>query len=403
MTIDDARGAETVPEPRIVSRTQDHLFGFLRELHAQGLSVPANKQRDFLAGIDTIAPSTTGQLYWVGMASLVTSESGRHAYDEVFQRFFGTTSDALVASDEPVDETDQSEDQDEEPTSASGQDDAEDVVVDDAGGSGLMASRTSPETPKRFAATDARSLELMRQIRGELTRAVPRTRSRRRVPGTRRHRVDLRAVYLESRRTHGEIVQLRWRHRPSRQRRILLLVDVSGSMKQYGPDYLRFAHTVVGTCDRAEAFTFGTRLTRVTPTLRIRDVDTALSALARTVLDADGGTLIGESLQEFLLDAHFVTMARGALVVVLSDGLERGDCTAMAASVHRLSQLAHQLAWWSPLACDPDYRPLTRGMAAVLGDLDTLAGVRDLATALVDVRHGFGRGPQTRLREEFHA
>lgn len=173
-------------------------------------------------------------------------------------------------------------------------------------------------------------------------------------------------------------------------------------MKQFSSDYLRFAHAVVAGCDRAEVFTFGTRLTRVTTTLRAHDVDAALESLARIVLDVDGGTQIGGSLQEFLRNPHFVTMARGALVLVLSDGLERGDCEAMTEGTRRLSRLSHQLAWWSPLACDPDYRPLTRGMAAVLDDLDALTGVRDLETALAGVRAGFPREPQSPTRRRSH-
>jgi uncharacterized protein with von Willebrand factor type A (vWA) domain len=388
------------PDSRLVVRTQNHLFAFIRELHSCGLSVPTNKQLDFFAGIEQLGPSTTGQLYWVGAATLVTSETGQAIFDDVFHRFFGATADALVVNDELSDELDEPDDDDDEETRTSGDQDVDEVVFDDAGGSGLLASRVSLETPRTFAPTDDGARDLMRQICDALPGVVPKTRSRRRRPGSRRHRVDLRAIYLESRRTHGEIVPLRWRHRPHRERRVLILVDVSGSMKQYSPDYLRFAHTVIGTCDRAEAFTFGTRLTRVTAALRNRDVDVALSSLAQVVLDADGGTQIGASLQEFLSNAHFVTLARGALVIVLSDGLERGDCDAMAVSVRRLAQLAHQLAWWSPLACDPNYQPLTRGMSAVLGDLDAITGVQDLRTSLVGVRDGFPRDSRSPNRRD---
>jgi len=375
----------TTVEARLVSRTQDHLFQFLRGLHDEGVRVPANKQGEFFAGIETIAPSTTGQLYWVGAATLVTSEPDLRVYDEVFRRFFGSPADATVVTDEPA--------SDDAETAAPGEGvgDADDLVVGQPGGSGLAAARTSHDAVRRFAATTPRAHELIRQLCRELPTAVPTTRSRRRRPGGRRQRVDLRAIYLESRRTHGEIVRLHWRHRPPRERRALLLVDVSGSMKQYSPDYLRFAYAVVATCAQVEVFTFGTRLTRVTSTLRVPEVDAALAALAQVVLDAGGGTLIGSSLQAFL--DQFASMARGALVLVLSDGLERGDCAAMVAATRRLSLLAHQLTWWSPLACDPDYRPLTRGMSAVRADLDALTGVSDLDTALTAVRARFARTP----------
>ena len=116
------------------------------------------------------------------------------------------------------------------------------------------------------------------------------------------------------------------------------------------------------------------------------DVDDALAALSGCVLDADGGTRIGVALQQFLGNGRYVALARGALVIVLSDGLERGDPAAMADAARRLSRLAHRLVWWSPLACDPAYRPVTRGMQAILPDLDALAGARDLPTLLDEVR-----------------
>jgi uncharacterized protein with von Willebrand factor type A (vWA) domain len=376
----------TTVDPRLVARTRDHLFAFLRGLHDEGMRVPANKQREFFAGIDALGPSTAGQLYWVGAATLVTSEPDRHVYDAVFRRFFGTPADAVVVAD------DADGDAESEPTGAAGEGRADDVAVEGAPGSGLAAGGVGPDGVKRFAATGPRAHELMRQIRRELPGALPTIRARRLRAGGRRRRLDLRAIYLESRRTYGEIARLRWRDRPSRERAVLLLVDVSGSMRQHSPDYLRFAHAVVATCPRAAVFTCGTRLTRVTPQLRSSDVDDALAALAEVVLDADGGTLIGTSLGAFLANAHFAAMARGALVLVLSDGLERGDCAAMVRATRRLSLLAHRLCWWSPLACDPDYQPVTRGMSGVLGHLDALTGVRDLDTALTAVR-GFARTP----------
>ena len=392
MTIHDMETGPGAPDTRLVGRAQGHLFAFLRALRARGVAVPANKQVDFLAGVESLPPSTTGQLYWVGAATLVTAEAERDLYDEVFHRFFGATADAFVVADEP--DREDGPESEEEPAAAEGEDEADDLAVEPAGGSGLEASRVSPEAVRRFARTGPDAHETMRRIRRELPAAVPKVRSRRHQPGGRRRRLDLRAIYLASRRTQGEFMQLRWRHRPPRQRRVLLLVDVSGSMKQYSPDYLRFAHSMVMTCDRVEVFTIGTRLTRVTEPLRTPDADAALSELARLVLDADGGTMIGTSLQTFLGDARYQRMAREALVIVLSDGLERGDCTAMARATRRLSGLSHKLVWWSPLACHPEYRPVTRGMAAVHGDLDSLTGVKDLATALAAVRGRFARTPR---------
>ncbi|GAA3207402.1 VWA domain-containing protein [Actinocorallia longicatena] len=381
------------PDSRLVARAQDHLFGFLRALRTRGVGVPAGKQLDFLSGVELLAPSTTGRLYWIAVATLVTARSDLPAFDEVFHRYFGTAEDAVVTADEPPGET---EDDRGEPGPAESGDEPGDLAAAQAGGPGLEASTSRLDAVRVFAPTGAPAHALLRLIRRELPAAVPGVRSRRHRRGGRGVRLDLRAICRASRRTQGEFVHLYWRHRPPRRRRVLLLIDVSGSMKRYSPDLLRFAHAVVASCDRAEVFTFGTRLTRVTSTLRDPGVDTALASLARLVLDADGGTLIGENLRAFLGDDRFVTMARGALVLVLSDGLERGDCAAMAGAVHRLARLSHRLDWWSPPACHPDYRPLTRGMSAILGDLDALTGVRDLETALAAVREGFAHAPTNR-------
>ncbi|MCO8273936.1 VWA domain-containing protein [Actinoplanes sp. TRM 88003] len=379
------------PDQRLVSRAEDHLFAFLRQLHVRGLVVSTPKQLDFFAAIDALPPTTTGQLYWIGVATLVTSEPALLVYDGVFQQFFGRADEAVPVLDE---RPEQPPDDDNEPTGSPGEREAADIALEHGGRNGLAAGRLSPESVVRFPATSPDARQILRRIAGELPRAVPTTRSRRSRPGGRRRRVDLRATYHQSLRTHGEVMRLHWRHRPPHERRVLVLVDVSGSMKQYSADYLRFAHTMVATCARVEVFTFGTRLTRVTPALRTPETDTALAALAGLVLDAEGGTQIGESLRTFLGSARFVTMSRGALVLVLSDGLERGDCTGMVAATRRLSQLAHRLCWWSPLACDPAYRPLTRGMSAVRPELDALTGVRDLETALAAVVSAFGRDPR---------
>jgi uncharacterized protein with von Willebrand factor type A (vWA) domain len=164
-----------------------------------------------------------------------------------------------------------------------------------------------------------------------------------------------------------------------------MLIDVSGSLRATSPDALRCAHAVVRVVPRSEAYTFGTRLTRVTRALRGRDPDAALDKLAEVVTDVNGGTRIGASLDEFLADSRRASAARDAVVIVVSDGLERGDPALMAESVARLARLAYRLVWWSPLACDPAYRPVTRGMAAIIDDLDDLVGVRDLPTALAAV------------------
>jgi uncharacterized protein with von Willebrand factor type A (vWA) domain len=221
--------------------------------------------------------------------------------------------------------------------------------------------------------------EDLAELRKAIQDNLPCIRSRRRRPARRGH-LDLRRTLRHATRT-GEITVLARRGRPQRTRRLLLLIDVSGSLREHTPDYLRFAWAA-----QAETFTFGTRLTRITKELRHRDVDAALADVSHAVDDADGGTRIGAALQEFLDTPRYADRARGAVTIVLSDGLERGDPAAMAHAVQRLSRLSHRLLWWTPLGLDPTYRPITRAMAAIQPDLDGLAGARDLRSLLDRVR-----------------
>jgi uncharacterized protein len=355
----------------------DHLRGFLAALRAAGLAVPVGRQRDFLTALAVVSPRDVAHLYWLASATLTTSVADREVFDPVFAHWFaGGGLPPVAEADEPGDE-DRGGDGEVAPP--------EQVARE---GSGREASWSTVDRAAVFAATTNEERRLLVRLRRELPAAVPTIRSRRRVRSRRGDRLDIRAVHRDGWRTGGEVVRLRWRRHPTRQRPVLVLVDVSGSMKQHSRDHLRFAHAVVASCERAEVFTFGTRLTHVTPALRGRDVDAALSGLADVVRDADGGTRIGPSLHQFLGGARRLRMARGALVLVLSDGLERGDCAPLTRSVRRLSLLAHRLVWWSPLACDPGYRPVTRGMAGVVGHVHALAGVRDLDTALGQVGKG---------------
>ncbi|MEV5328866.1 VWA domain-containing protein [Nonomuraea sp. N2-4H] len=359
-------------DPGFAGRVAEHVHGFLRDLHEQGLRVPVPRRLVFLRAIEAAGPRDVTHLYWIGASTLTASPEDLEVYTPAFERWFGTARARPVPEEEsPDDETPAPRDKGDETPFAAAL----------GGRAGREAGQAEHERRPAFGPASEAERAVLTLLRREVRRAVPVVRSRRRRPARRGPWIDLGRICRESWRTHGEIVTLRRRDRPRRPRRVLLLIDVSGSMKQHSAAYLRFAHAVTARLERAEVFTFGTRLTRVTATLRARDVDTAVAALGEVVLDAEGGTRIGASLRAFLGNPRYVTMARGALIIVLSDGLERGDCEPMRAAVRRLSLLGHRLLWWTPLACDPAYRPVTRGMSAVLGHLDGLAGVRDLRTA----------------------
>jgi uncharacterized protein len=352
------------------------LHGFLRSLHSAGIAVATQKGSDFLLSLVASPPDDVRALYWRARVTLVASAEDFEAFDAVFDAYFRG---GQVLLEEPQGPSPEAEG---ETAAPRGGDDGELGAVEPHEGSGLHASPLETHGTRRFSPVSDADRQALREIAASLAGALPTCTARRSVRARRGRTLDVQRVLRAANRTGGEVLRLCWRRRPPRTRRVLMLIDVSGSLRAHSPDLLRFAHEVVRGAPRAEAFTFGTRLTRITRALDTPDVDTALEALSATILDADGGTRIGLALQQFLADSRQVALARGAVILVMSDGLERGDPAAMADATRRLARLGHRLVWWSPLACDPAYRPVTRGMQAVLGDLDALAGARDLPTLL---------------------
>src|SRR5215210_2009072 len=219
-----------------------------------------------------------------------------------------------------------------------------------------------------------------RHLLGRLARRGPRRISRRTRPTARRREVhDLRATVRLSLRHGGEFVERRYRAPAERPRRLVLVCDVSGSMAPYARMLLQYLQAAVAARTRVEAFVFGTRLTRVTRELAGRDPDRALRRAAEAVQDWSGGTRIGEALAE-LNRVHGRRIGRGALVVVLSDGWERGDPEQLAEEMARLRRCAHRIVWLNPLAADPRYAPLTRGMQAAMPHVDRLLAGNSIAS-----------------------
>jgi hypothetical protein len=174
-------------------------------------------------------------------------------------------------------------------------------------------------------------------------------------------------------RRDGEVFELLQTRRKTRLRPITLLIDVSGSMQDQSDETMRFAHALKMAAGRAEVFTFGTRLTRITRALADKNADRALARVSALVADFDGGTRIGDALDALLAVPRFAGTMRGALVLVLSDGLERGDPAVMVDALRRISRMAWRVEWLSPLAGDEDYVPRTEALAAALPYLDGLS------------------------------
>lgn len=353
------------------------LVDFGRELRAAGLSVGSGDILTFCAAMTPLDPTDLVDLYWAGRASLVTRREDIAGYDEVFRRFFladGNPVEELLAVTARADqeaeaalEMPASEPSDEEP--------------DDETFLGLQASGAETLKRKSFAACTPDELAALRRIMARLRLTPPRRRTRRTRTARSGRRPDLRRTIRESMRTHGEMVELYWRRRRVRPRPLVLLLDVSGSMTDYSRALLQFAHGAGQAAAKVEVFCFGTRLTSVTNSLRTRKPDEALERAAELVVDWEGGTRIGDSLDHFVRHWGRRGMARGAVVVICSDGLDRGDPDVLSTAMERLARLCHHIVWMNPhKGNDPAWQPQTLGMMVAQPHIDVLLSGHDLSS-----------------------
>lgn len=335
---------------------------FVRVLRQAGLEVPVDATARFTEALDHLRLSDPDDVYWAGRTTLIRRHEDVGLYDLVFTGFFGGEAVVLDAPPPALTVTLEVDDPDAE------MEGGEDVVD---GGESVQVRFSRIETLRHadLARLDERELaEAWRLIdRIRLTGAL--RSSRRRLPAPR-GRVDLRRSVRAALRSGGEPIVRPATGPGERFRRVVLLVDVSGSMEPYARALLRFAHAAVSARSRIDAFALGTRLTRLTRELSRRDPDEALSRAAAAIEDYSGGTRLGEGLRRFNDEWGVRGMARGAVVVILSDGWDRGEPGELGEQMARLGRVAHRVVWVNPLKATPGYAPLARGMAAALPHVD---------------------------------
>jgi uncharacterized protein with von Willebrand factor type A (vWA) domain len=234
----------------------------------------------------------------------------------------------------------------------------------------IVASTVEVLRRRSFAELSEEELERVTRLIRRLAVGAPAQRTRRTRPAAAGPRFDLRRTLRRSLRTQGEPFERAWRARTARKRPLVLILDVSGSMSPYSRALVQFGYAAMAAGRRVEVFVFGTRLTRVTRTLRTRDPRAAFREIGSRVEDWAGGTRIGESLKALLDGWSQRAALRGAVVVLCSDGLERGDPELLRSQMARLRRLSHRLVWVNPLKGSPRYEPLARGMAAALPSVD---------------------------------
>lgn len=348
---------------------------FAGVLRDNGFSVAPEQTQGFIAAVGLLGPRSIRDVHRAAVALFAPPPEQREVFDALFRMvFLGQTLAAPAPADADEEELQAFDDRD------GGMEPPEADEEREAGAEATGAERL---TMRVFAGTG--ESETLRRFQRAAARTLPRRASRRWRDARGGKSPDLRRALREAVRRDGEVVSLPMLARRSRQRRILLLIDVSGSMKASTETQLRFAHALMRSAERLEVFTVGTRLTRITRALKARNRDQALALASTMVADWDGGTRLGDALQAFLAVPRFSSFARGALVVVLSDGLERGDPAALVDAVARFRRLAWAILWLTPLAADAAYLPETEAMAAILPDLSRLGSAADTASLCREV------------------
>jgi uncharacterized protein with von Willebrand factor type A (vWA) domain len=336
---------------------------FVSLLRANSFAVAPEQTTAFLAAIELLGPRGLNDIRLSALATLAPPPERRTTFDRLFDLHF--------RGSEAIERVDDGEDDETVRLQDEGRGDEEPLLSDDANDSGLAATRTEALVERRF--TQLSTTDALRRLAREAPGRLPRRRGHRRMRARRGPFADLRRTLRDSVRSDGEIFRLGHLKRRQRPRKILLLIDVSGSMKSRTEENIRLAHALVQAAPHVEVFTFGTRLTRVTRALRLKRREQALNAVAHLVSDWDGGTRIGDALQAFLAVPRFGGYARGAAVVIVSDGLERGEPDALRDAVIRLSRRAWRVSWLTPLATGPGFRPQTEALIAIARHVDDLA------------------------------
>lgn len=356
---------------------------FAHVLRSAELDVPVGTVTTFIEALGRVGLDDRTGVYWAGRSTLVRRPEDVPLYDRAFVAFWDGAVQLVRRPDEPIELTLAVDDDDDDA------DQGRDGDVDDGEVLAVRWSANEVLSHKDFAECTDTELDEIRRLISQVRVAASRRRARRQRPTKRRRgRPDLRRTVRRAMRTGGDPAHRRFTAPDQRPRRIVLLLDVSGSMEHYARALLRFAHVAVAGRAQVEAFTFGTRLTRVTRELSSRDPDAAFRSVTGAVEDWSGGTRIGETLREFNDRWGVRGLARGAIVVVLSDGWDRGAPEALGEQMARLHRVAHRVVWVNPLKYTPGYAPLARGMAAALPYVDefveghSLDAIRELASLI---------------------
>jgi uncharacterized protein with von Willebrand factor type A (vWA) domain len=354
--------------PTAVDQGDRIAVGFCRVLRRAGLRLPATATINFVESLGVLGVEDRDGVYWAGRATLVHRPEDLALYDRVFATFWEQqVGEGVRLEGAPPPITLALDSDDEDPDEPEVDDEAE--PADDV--QAVRFSRAEVLTTKDFADCTREELRELSTLMSRLRFTTYRRRSRRQVSVSGRgDRPDLRRTVRWALRHQGEPMRRAFTVKATRPRRLVLILDVSGSMEPYARALLRFSHAAVVARERVEVFVLGTRMTRLPRHLTSRDPDAAIRQAFPRVKDWAGGTRLGEGIRAFNQEWGVRGLARGSVVVVLSDGWDRGEVRLLGEEMERLRRVTHQLVWVNPLKATPGYAPLAAGMSAALPHVD---------------------------------
>jgi uncharacterized protein len=349
-----------------------HIVTFGRVLREVGVEVGPGRVVDALKGLDSVELARQDDVYWSLRQTLVSRREDLASFDVAFDSWFLNAFGARVQKPSTAEPPQGERRKGGEPGPGP---EIDGGVAEVGGWNADELLRT-----KDFGAMTPDELTRAKKLIKEIAVARPRRRTRRLRPDAKGHALDVRGLVRASLSTGGDPVQRAFRSRATAPRKLVLILDVSGSMDSYARALLLYLHAARGAGRRVEAFAFGTRLTRLTPELGSRDPETAFAAASARVTDWSGGTRIGESLKAYNDEWGRRALTQGAVVVILSDGCERGDTALVGSEMARLARQAFAVVWVNPLKGHPQYEPQAGGMRAALPYVDRFLSGHDVAS-----------------------
>ena len=360
------------------------LFG--RLLRAVGIKITPTQILDLVAGLDYVDIHRREDFKNTARTILVSNHEHIPLFDRAFDLFWQARSkNSLLEMDlghllrkRPETEKtpelvpqNQQESQDNQP-----EEESREPVIDKV----FTYSAREVLRRKDFSELGPEELQEIKRMMQNLHWQLERRRTRRKIRASQGKFVDMRRTFRQNLRYGGQPLELTWRQRKLKRRPLVLICDISGSMERYSRVLLKFIYAISSGLDRVEAFVFGTRLTHITRQLRSRNIDTALDQVTTSIQDWAGGTRIGDALRTFNYEWGRRVLGQGAIVMIISDGWDRGDIDLLGKEMNRLQLSCQRLVWLNPLLGSENYEPLTRGIQAALPHIDDFLPVHNLAS-----------------------